>query len=81
MPYFMLPTNGSINHQIFNDITYLNEISFTVNEDIPGSYLIPDGAFTFYEASPTNISFKFQINDINFPEYHRFYFLSIFPLF
>ena len=72
MPYFIPPVNGSINHQIYKNILYLNEQTFTVNEDNPASYLIPDGTFTFFEASPTNISFKMQINDLNFPEYHRF---------
>ena len=73
MPYFKPPSDSSINEQIYNDIRQLNQKTFTSNEDIAGSYVLPDGAVTFYEANPKNISYKVQINDINFPEYHRYY--------
>lgn len=71
MPYFNRTINGTINQQLFGDILYLNTMTYTSNEDLPGMDIMADGAITFYEASPTNLSFKVQINDINSLEYHK----------
>lgn len=34
-------------------------------------YLIPDGAYTFYEANEKKINMSIQVNDIRLHEYHR----------
>jgi len=71
MPYFKKPVNGSINNQTYWNLKFLDKIDFEPPEDVPMLYLIPDGAVTFYEASPHNLSLKLQINDIRVYEYHR----------
>ena len=71
MPFYTAPVNGTINQQIYQAVTFLNEMTYTSNQDSPGLYLVPDGAITFYEANTRNLSYKIQINDLNFPEYHR----------
>jgi len=61
MPFFVRPQNGTINHQLYENLKYVDKVPW---RSVPDLHLIPDGAVTFYEASPTNLTFKVQINDV-----------------
>jgi hypothetical protein len=56
---------------MFEELLELNRKPFTRFRDLPGLDILPDGAVTFYEASPDNLTMRLQINDIRIPEYHR----------
>lgn len=71
MPYFKMPENKSINHQIYENLLFLNNQTFEPRKDNAGLDVLPDGAVTFYEANKRNLSAKIQINDLRLPEYHR----------
>jgi len=71
MPYFKKPVNGSINNQTYWNLKFLDKVDFKPPQDVPMIYLIPDGAVTFYEANPHNLTLRLQINDLRVIEYHR----------
>jgi ABC-type multidrug transport system ATPase subunit len=70
MPFFN-QTTDSIDDDIYEDVTVLNEEPYNRYVDMPNLQILPDGAITFYNASDTNLTFKIQINDLRIPEYHR----------
>ena len=68
MPQFIRPVNGSINNQIYGTLLFMNTAPINIFQDMAP---LPDGAVTFYEASPTNLTVRIQINDIICAGYHR----------
>jgi hypothetical protein len=73
MPQFKKP-NGTLtaNQHMFQTLKTLNKIKLnSSSREVPQLDILPDGAVTFYEASPTSLSLKLQINDLRVAGYHR----------
>ena len=68
MPVFQKPTNGTINNQIYQNLNYMNSIDY---QTVPDINLLPDGAFTFYEANSRNVTYKLQVDDLLDTRFHR----------
>ncbi|CAD8183724.1 unnamed protein product [Paramecium octaurelia] len=70
VPFLQQP-NSTINQDIYHQIEYLHTVPFVRGSDLQDLYLIPDGAYTFFEANEKKINMSIQVNDIRLHEYHR----------
>ena len=68
MPAFQKPVNGTINNQLYENLKYMSSINY---HTVPDIHLIPDGAFTFYEANSNNLTYKLQVDDVHDGGLHR----------